>query len=124
MGCLKCGRDVAPGQVFCQDCLTEMQKYPVDPATAIHLPLRKNPGPAKRAQRRRPLSPEEQVKRLRARLRGAILWAVLFTLLAVLLAYPAWRFLTHSEKPIGRNYSVVITEETVDVSRETSETAP
>ena len=31
MNCLKCGREIEEGQVFCNDCLVQMAKYPVKP---------------------------------------------------------------------------------------------
>lgn len=38
MNCLKCGREIEEGQVFCNDCLVQMAKYPVKPGTAVQLP--------------------------------------------------------------------------------------
>ena len=29
MGCMKCGKDITDDNVFCADCLQEMEKYPV-----------------------------------------------------------------------------------------------
>lgn len=34
MNCLKCGREIEEGQVFCNDCLVQMAKYPVKPGTS------------------------------------------------------------------------------------------
>lgn len=38
MNCMKCGREIPVGQVFCDGCLKVMETYPVKPDTAIHLP--------------------------------------------------------------------------------------
>ena len=38
--CLKCRREIAEGQVFCDDCLAQMKKYPVKPGTPVNLPKR------------------------------------------------------------------------------------
>lgn len=40
LNCLKCGREIEEGQVFCNDCLVQMAKYPVKPGTAVQLPSR------------------------------------------------------------------------------------
>ena len=58
MNCMKCGRETRGEDVFCQDCLTEMKKYPVDPGTVVLLPRRKDPS-AKKADKRHPPTPEE-----------------------------------------------------------------
>lgn len=67
MTCMKCGREIALGQVFCKDCLEDMSHYPVDPATPIQIPVQP---PAVHTNRRNSRSkkakkPEEQVVRLR-----------------------------------------------------------
>ncbi len=41
MGCLKCGRDLDEGQVFCRECLKFMENHPVQPGTAVLLPTRR-----------------------------------------------------------------------------------
>ena len=60
MQCMKCGRDVESGEVFCELCLEEMQKYPVRPGTAVVIPHR-----PERVQLKRPvkkqLTHEEQL---------------------------------------------------------------
>ena len=54
MGCIKCGRDLEEGQIFCQSCLEVMAKYPVKPNTAIQLPDHKDSAaPKKSAPKRR-----------------------------------------------------------------------
>ena len=67
MHCMKCGREIDEGHVFCPDCLTTMERYPVKPGTAVHIPVRKDP-PRKTALRKKPLTPEEQNLRLRKKI--------------------------------------------------------
>lgn len=109
MQCMKCGREIAAGRVFCESCLADMEKYPVKPGTPVHLPSRKAAPPAKKqpARRRPPL--EEQVKKLKKRL-----WSVsiALTLALALLAgalYLAVDYIIENEgKPLpGQNYSSV-----------------
>ena len=40
MNCVKCGRGIPEDQVFCETCLQEMENYPVNPGTAVHVPAR------------------------------------------------------------------------------------
>ena len=82
MACLKCGRDTAEGQVFCPDCLAQMTRYPVQPGTIIQIPNRKSSA-QRRTAKRRSLTPEEQVKLLRARLRTLTVLFLVVLLLAV-----------------------------------------
>ncbi len=49
MNCMKCGKVIPAEQVFCEDCLAEMEKYPVKPDTPILLPPKDRNHPPKRA---------------------------------------------------------------------------
>ena len=70
MHCMKCGRKIEDQKVFCADCLTEMEKFPVKPDTVIHLPVRPAAPPTKKKSRRtRDIRPEEQVRRLKLAVR-------------------------------------------------------
>ena len=117
MQCMKCGREIPAGQVFCEECLAEMEKYPVKPGTAIRLPSRREePQVKKPASRRRQLTPEEQVKGLKRRL-----WAVsiVMTLLLALTTgclYMAVSYIWENEgKPLpGQNYSIAETKDAVE----------
>ncbi len=79
MYCLRCGRDTNNDRVFCKECLDLMEEYPVKPGTAIQLPRRTTNVNQKRQNRRRALSPEEQVVRLKVTSRT--LFALLCTVL-------------------------------------------
>ena len=60
MNCMKCGREIALGQVFCKDCLADMAEYPVTPGTPVILPAN-DPKPAVRRPARKSRKPEEQL---------------------------------------------------------------
>lgn len=83
MRCLKCGKDIPNGTVFCDSCLEEAKAYPVKPGTPIKLSFRDDP-PATRqvATPRQTQSPAEQNLRLRRSVRRL---RILATLLSVLL---------------------------------------
>ena len=70
MNCMKCGRDVALGQVFCKECLADMVKYPVQPGTPVILPNRSTTVQPRRVPSRKARKPEEQINTLRK----VILW--------------------------------------------------
>ncbi len=109
MTCMKCGREIPAGQVFCDSCLALMEKYPVKPDAAIHLPLRKEASVAKKQSgRRRQLPPEEQILLLRKRNRRLrLIVAILSILLAISVAGTVLLQL-HPDNPIpmGRNYTI------------------
>lgn len=111
MQCMKCGREIPAGQVFCEECLADMEKYPVKPGTAIRIPPRREEPPVKKAAPRRPLSPEEQVKVLKRRL-----WivSIILTLVLALVAGCLYLSLDYIRenfgKPLpGQNYSTAET---------------
>ncbi len=85
--CLKCGRKIQDGQVFCEGCLQVMQTYPVKPGTAVQLPKhREISEEKKKATRHRTQSPAEQNVQLRGtirKLRTAIVLLVLLLGVAV-----------------------------------------
>ena len=65
MSCMKCGKEVSEGQVFCQECLEEMEKYPVKPGTAVLLPNRPHQAVVHKRSYRKSRKPEDQISRLR-----------------------------------------------------------
>lgn len=115
MNCMKCGRELEEGQVFCTDCLAEMQKYPVKPGTAILLPHTRSVSPVKKAYAkwRQPPTPEEMVIRLKKRIRGLVLLLLITLALLAAFAYPTVRDLLESEKLLpGQNYTPIVTTTT------------
>ena len=67
MYCLRCGRETEEEQAFCLECQKEMAKYPVDPNAVVQLPPRKQAAPKKPVKRR--VTPEEQIRLLKRRVR-------------------------------------------------------
>lgn len=108
MKCLRCGVETMGKQVFCDDCLAFMEKYPVNPGTAVHLPLRNQTDNTKKnVRKRRELTADEQLLRMKRLVRWLSLGlaaallaaAVLGTLLFLRLSDPV------SQLPQGRNYT-------------------
>ena len=86
MTCMKCGREIDDDQVFCQECLEVMDKYPVKPGTVVLLPRVSQNQP--KPHRRHPvISPEEQILTLKKRVRGLVLALILAVAATVGLAY-------------------------------------
>lgn len=109
MNCMKCGREIEEGQVFCIDCLKDMARYPIRPGTAVHLPKRPSYMSIRRAvPKRKAIPAEELVKKQRKLIRRMALALTILSLLAALLAYPATvHLLENSDSIIGQNYSVI-----------------
>lgn len=114
MNCMKCGREIEETQVFCAECLTEMEKYPVKPGTVVQLPARLTAVPVRKPARRRPQpAQEEQIKYLKKRvwiLR--FLLALTTALLITATGFLIWRMNEEDVKLLpGQNY---ITEGTTE----------
>ena len=108
MNCVKCGRETAEEQVFCDVCLGEMEDYPVKPGTAVLIPNRNQEGPVKKVKtRRRPIRTlSEQLLHLKkVVLRLRILVAVLLLICGALffLVDRMWGDLNDQSLP-GQNY--------------------
>ena len=113
MYCMKCGREVEDEQVFCSDCLVDMEKYPVAPGTVVKLPTRKEPPPSRKpVSRRRKLTPSEQIPILKKRIRRLIAALVVTVLLFLAALYPAVNFfLRHYDLRPGQNYTAITTDD-------------
>ena len=114
MECMKCGKNTSDHQVFCDDCLQVMERYPVKPGTPITLPKTSSPTAAKKAaHKKRTLAPDEQVIYLRKHLRRARRFSLLLALLllaaSAMLLYEA---LSPSGPNIGKNYTIDTTQGT------------
>lgn len=110
MHCMKCGVEIPAEQVFCDSCLSGMQKHPVKPETPVVLPPKAFTPVPKRTgtHHRRPRRQEDGLTRLRIRLR---LLACVCLLLTAALAVSA-SYIVHLKnqsepKPPdpGQNYS-------------------
>ena len=113
MNCMKCGREIEESQVFCPDCLAEMEKYPVKPGTVVQLPHVPSYQAAKKPPQRRKSAPplEEQIKVLRKWARMLALALVLAIALLIGAGYLAVRQYMDMEKKVlpGQNYSSDVT---------------
>ena len=111
MKCMKCGRELETEQVFCEDCLLEMKKYPVSPSVTVHVPLRRETVPVRKGQsHRRVHSPEEQIKMLKKQvwtLAGALI--VTLALLLSMIHPTVNYFLRNYHQRPGQNYTTVTT---------------
>ena len=65
MSCIKCGKEVSGSNVFCNECLAEMEKYPVKPGTPLMLPNRPNLAVTHKRPRRRFPKAEEKISGLK-----------------------------------------------------------
>ena len=108
MNCMKCGRETDAENVFCQSCLLEMEKYPVQPGTVVLLPRRREAAVIKKPQKRHIPTAEEQIKHLRK-------WLMILTLLLaaavtaiVWMFNPTMHYVMDQHFEIGQNYSTVI----------------
>ena len=85
MECLKCGKNTKDEQVFCPQCLSVMEAYPVRPDVHIQLPNHAAREQAKKVgKKRRTTTPDEQIAALRRKNRRlSVLILVLVLLLGV-----------------------------------------
>ena len=113
MNCLKCGKKTVDEHVFCDECLAVMERYPVKPGTPVHLPRHAfAPTNKKPAPRKRTISQEEQIEKLRKRLRRSRLAGLVLLLVLCLAAVLLVREIAGEDIPvIGQNY-------TIDISRD------
>ena len=115
MNCVKCGREIGEEQVFCELCLGEMEKYPVKPGTAIHIPARTTREETKKQHRRRPvLTPSEQILRLRKKVRRLRVALVLVLLICAGLCFVIGRTVMELDfqRILGQNYRTETVVET------------
>ena len=112
MNCLKCGREITEGNVFCPDCLAVMEKYPVKPNASVQLPRRDEQEAPKKSSKRKKISQEERIAKLKKQSRRmALVIAILFVLLCVLAGRIAHQELNRpGEKDEGKNYTTQETQ--------------
>lgn len=111
MNCMKCGRKAESSDVFCAECLAEMEKYPVRPGVMVHLPLRREEPVAKKGYGRRKAAPppEEQVKRLKKLVRRMNVALVVLFLLLLVAGHFAGKYLVDATAEFlpGQNYNAI-----------------
>ena len=66
MNCMKCGKETAENQVFCESCLKDMGKYPVNPGTPVHIPSRKERDQDKKPPRKKEPTKDEVIAQQQA----------------------------------------------------------
>ena len=108
MQCLRCGREIEEGQVFCFLCESIMVKHPVKPNTVVTIPersVRIRTTPSRKPQR-----PEEDTDQLRRTILQLRLWiCMLMAALMLCVGVLTWQELHREEKPaIGQNYHSII----------------
>ena len=111
MNCLRCGRETQEDHVFCESCREEMGKYPVRPETAVILPRRREEASPKKAKRhgKAPLSPEEQVRKLKKQRFWISFLSLLLTVVLITSLVLTYLDLKKTELRPGQNYSAVET---------------
>lgn len=117
MKCLKCGQQTKQDQVFCPDCLEQMERYPVKPDTPVILPQRR--------LKERKLTPKKQTKaeEMNAKLQDKVrrLWicvAILSALLLVVTGLYATQLMRQWEnQEIGSNYSTYNTDPSTEPTK-------
>ena len=126
MNCAKCGREIENGQVFCSVCLEEMERYPVKPGTVVHVPKHPEDGPEKKqpVRRKAPPTPEQQIRKLKKKVRWLRTALVLTMLLCGLLSFAVGKMVTELDfyRFLGQNYNTVETAPTSGTSLPTGTT--
>lgn len=113
MYCMKCGKETKDDQVFCDSCLSVMAQYPVRQDIRVRLPHRAPPAEKKAAAKRKVLSPEEQISRLRStvkRLALALVCALILLGFSMSLLFQR-SDLQNPENTIGKNYNTINADE-------------
>lgn len=116
MNCMKCGKETVLDRAFCEECLEQMQRYPVNPNTPVVLPKRSAAAPVKKAPRKKAVPPEEQVVILRRRVRILASALLVMTLLAAALVYPAVKYMMEDHFLPGQNYSSIVSKSSAQES--------
>lgn len=110
MDCIKCGRETRGEDIFCQECLAEMEKYPVQPGTVVLLPRRRDSSVSKKSVKRHTPSSEELIENLR-RQNAFLLFLLVVCVTAILLMFePTMHYVLDEHYEIGQNYSSVTTD--------------
>lgn len=116
MHCMKCGRKTEDSHVFCPDCLTEMEKYPVKPGTVVKLPQHPTTPAAKKKQQYHHFRrPSDQIELLRVRSRW-LMFAFIVTLICFIAAVVMILWLLNLHNYIDISWLGISTR---NVSRET-----
>lgn len=85
MNCMKCGTEIEESQVFCDDCLAVMEKYPVKPDVAVHLPKRNTV--LEKPTRKKDLTPEQLQHQQKSLLKWLFLTVLILTAVICLMGW-------------------------------------
>lgn len=113
MSCLKCGQEVSSGQIFCDACLADMAKHPVDPSTPVIIPKRTRPLPAKRGHKRLQ-KPEDLITTQRR-----IIWLLIAIIIFLMLVIGALSFTAVHYHNMVQTPALAAVTAAENVSRET-----
>lgn len=106
MNCVKCGKDTTENNVFCPECLAQMDRYPVKPGTPVVIP---DQHPVRRPSVRkvRAPEPEDVIRRQKKiiRLLSAAV-AVLLIVWALTTALTVRMLMEEEGAPIGQNFGI------------------
>ena len=107
MYCMKCGREVEGEEVFCPECLAQMEQEPIAMNASVKIPCQP---PYNNRPRRPSVHLEEEVKRLERSNERLRVWVILLATASVLLSMALY----HKEvvkvvEDLGKNYSIVET---------------
>ena len=100
MNCLKCGKETAETQVFCENCLKTMDDYPIKPGTPVNIPNRASLYNEKKLARKKETSSEDTIHHQRRLIKilliafGALALAFLVVFIYLLYTLGAWPFNT------------------------------
>lgn len=109
MSCLRCGKETKDEQLFCADCLAQMDQQPVKPGTPIYIPHRSHEEPLKQIRKRRAATPEERLKVSKALNQWLVAAVAVLTIVSSVLGIFLHDALNaqEPEPPVGRNYTYV-----------------
>ena len=107
MNCMKCGRETENNRVFCQNCLLEMEKYPILPGSVVLLPRRRESSVIKKTSKRHVLTAEEQIASLRKWVITLIIIVGVCAAAIALMIKPTLHYVLDEHVEIGQNYSSV-----------------
>ena len=107
MYCMKCGREVEGEEVFCPECLEQMEREPIAMNASVKIPRQ----PPKNTRSRRPaVYLEEEVKRLERANERMRIWVILLAMATILLAMAIYhKEVVQVVEDLGKNYSIVET---------------
>jgi hypothetical protein len=108
MECLRCGREIEDGQVFCSGCMGVISKSPVKPNTVVTIPERTER--VRTAPTRKATAVEEDTDHLHRTIMQLRLWVcMLMAALMLCVAFLTWQELSRDTGPaIGQNYQSII----------------